>query len=68
VDDNKLAALIGKQKKKTQTPWEALITKVRDELANIPLAYGSADRGAEPSGAKMEHANFEVVDFATPPQ
>jgi hypothetical protein len=68
LDDNKLAALIGEQKKKTQTPWEALITKVRDELANIPLAYGSADRGAEPSGAKMEHANFEVVDFATPPQ
>jgi hypothetical protein len=66
MDDNKLAALIGKQRKETQTSWEALITEVRDELDDIPLAYGSADRGAEPSGATIDHANFEVVDFATP--
>jgi hypothetical protein len=59
MDDNKLAALIGKQRKETQTSWEALITEVRDELDDIPLAYGSADRGAEPSGATIDHATLK---------
>lgn len=65
LDTGSLNTLIGDTSSlDNQTPWQVLIGKVQDELSMIPLAYGAEHHAGDPSVATIDHANFEVVEFA----
>jgi len=49
------------------TKWQIIMEKLGEDLELIPLAAGLGDDMPDPERAKIEIANFEVVEPATIP-
>jgi len=66
LSDDEINTLIGKPADTLlpsgKTKWQIVIEKLNEELEQIPIAYGPWENGQNPAKAKIETANFEVVE------
>lgn len=71
VSDDQVNALIaenaGTPLPVGKTKWRIVVEALRDELAEIPIAYGPWEDGDNPTAATITDSNFDVVANASRP-